>query len=591
MRNYILLGAMLLLGNSTFAQDKPTMGWSSWNTFGININETTIKNQAAAMRSKGFLKVGYNHINIDDGYFGGRNKKTGELLIHKKRFPNGLKGVVDYIHRIGEKAGIYSDGGKNTCGNYHGGDTIAHDVGLYGYDQRDCDFFFNELGFDFIKVDFCGGVDYHNSEHLNLDAETRYKEIAKAIANTGRKDVRLNVCRWDYPGNWVHDIATSWRTTGDINASWGSIKDILKQNLYLSAYCYDGHYNDMDMLEVGRGIGIEEDKTHFGMWCIMSSPLLIGCNLETIDSRTQSLLKNTELIALNQDTLCIQAYVVQHKANTYVLTKDLEVLNGKVRAVALYNPTDAAVEMSIKFSDLDLGGTVKVRDLFEKKNLEDMTGSLSVKVPAHGTRIYRLEAEVRYERNLYEGETAYLSEYQEIFNNSWKETAIYEENASASGGMVAGWLGKKASNDLQWRNVYSAKGGEYKMLLKYVSGENRNMTVNVNGKDVKTFTSCNSGGWGTVGSKTLNITLEPGNNVIRIYNKSAWMPSIDCMTLTRTDTSDRVVIDAINDVKVDKQTSKMNNDKWYNLQGQEVYNPTHGIFINNGKKKLMPEEL
>lgn len=562
------------------------MGWSSWNTFGINISESTIKAQAAALRSKGLLKVGYDHINIDDGYFGGRDKTTGQLLIHPTRFPNGLEPVVKYIHALGEKAGIYSDGGHNTCGNYHGGDKIAQGVGLYEHDQQDCDFFFKELGFDFIKVDFCGGVDYHNSEKLNLDAETRYKEIAQAIANTGRTDVRMNVCRWDYPGNWVHDIAASWRTTGDINASWGSIKDILQQNMYLSEYCYDGHYNDMDMLEVGRGIGVEEDKTHFGMWCIMSSPLLIGCNLTTLDSRTLALLKNTELIALNQDPLCIQAYVVQHKADTYVLVKDLEQLNGHVRAVALYNPTDKAVDMSIKFADLDLGGTVEVRDLFEKKDLEPMTESLSVNVPAHGTRIYKLTAEQRFERLLYEGEAAYLSEYQEIFNNSWKETAVYESNAAASGGMVAGWLGKKASNDLQWKHVYSDEGGEYKLTIKFVSGENRNMTVNLNGQDVKTFTGCNSGSWGSIGTKTLTVNLEPGDNVIRIYNKSAWMPSIDCMTVSRTDSKDRTVITGITGTKVQIGGENSLNDKWYDLQGKEVNAPSNGIYINNGKKIL-----
>lgn len=572
--------------NNMSAQETPTMGWSSWNTFGINISESTIKEQAAALRSKGLLKVGYDHINIDDGYFGGRDKTTGQLLIHPTRFPNGLLPVVKYIHALGEKAGIYSDGGHNTCGNYHGGDKIAQGVGLYEHDQQDCDFFFKELGFDFIKVDFCGGVDYHNSEKLNLDAETRYKEIAQAIANTGRTDVRMNVCRWDYPGNWVHDIAASWRTTGDINASWGSIKDILQQNMYLSEYCYDGHYNDMDMLEVGRGIGIEEDKTHFGMWCIMSSPLLIGCNLTTLDSRTLALLKNTELIALNQDPLCIQAYVVQHKADTYVLVKDLEQLNGHVRAVALYNPTDKAVDMSIKFADLDLGGTVEVRDLFEKKDLEPMTESLSVNVPAHGTRIYKLTAEQRYERLLYEGEAAYLSEYQEIFNNSWKETAIYESNAAASGGMVAGWLGKKASNDIQWKHVYSDEGGEYKLTIKFVSGENRNMTVNLNGQDVKTFTGCNSGSWGSIGTKTLTVNLEPGDNVIRIYNKSAWMPSIDCMTVSRTDSKDRTVITGITGTKVQMGGENSLNDKWYDLQGKEVNAPSNGIYINNGKKIL-----
>ena len=347
MKKALLIGVLALsLGGRAMAQDKPTMGWSSWNTFALNINEQVIKNQAYAMRSKGLLKVGYDHINIDDGYFGGRDKATGKLLIHPTRFPNGLLPVVKYIHLLGMKAGIYSDGGISTCGNFHGGDKMGEGVGLYQHEQEDCDLFFKELGFDFIKVDFCGGVSYHNSKGLNLDAEERYKVIAQAIKNTGRDDVRMNVCRWDYPGNWVQDVAVSWRTTQDINASWGSVKDILRQNLYLSAYCYDGHYNDMDMLEVGRGLSKEEDRTHFGMWCIMSSPLLIGCDMSSLSGATLALLKNTDLIALNQDALCLQAYVVQHVGDTYVLVKDLEQLYGKVRAVAFYNPSDKAADMS-----------------------------------------------------------------------------------------------------------------------------------------------------------------------------------------------------------------------------------------------------
>ncbi|MBQ9640189.1 MAG: alpha-galactosidase [Bacteroidaceae bacterium] len=584
MHHFITTALLVCSISSATAQDRPTMGWSSWNTFGLNISETTIKNQAAAMRRQGLLKAGYTHINIDDGYFGGRNKKTGELLIHKTRFPNGLKPVVNYIHRLGMKAGIYSDGGKNTCGNYHGGDTIAHDVGLYGYDQRDCDFFFKECGFDFIKVDFCGGVDYHNSEHLNLDAETRYKQIAKAIENTGRTDVRMNVCRWDYPGNWVHDIAASWRTTGDINASWQSVRDILKQNLYLSAYCYGGHYNDMDMLEVGRGLTAEEDRTHFGMWCIMASPLLIGCDMSNLNATTLALLKNTELIALNQDTLCLQAYVVQHVGDTYVLVKDIEEPYSTTRAVAFYNPSDKAAEMSIPFADLDLAGSVAVRDLFNKKDLEPMRESISVSVPAHGTRIYRLEAETRLERLLYEAETAYLGKYQEIFNNQAYKSAIYEGNSACSGGMYAGWLGCDPKNDLQWRNVYSDQGGDYTMVIKYISGDTRNIVVNVNGKDLKTL-SCNSGGWGTVGSKSLTVTLQPGENTIRLYNKSSssWMPNVDCMTLRPTD-SDRLAV-GIQQIP-QQQPATHQDDRYYSLDGRQVKAPAKGIFIHQGKKVL-----
>ena len=392
----------------------------------------------------------------------------------------------------------------------------------------------------------------------------------------------MNVCRWDYPGNWVHDIAISWRTTGDINASWGSVKDILKQNLYLSAYCYGGHYNDMDMLEVGRGLSTEEDRTHFGMWCIMASPLLIGCDMSKLNSTTLALLKNTELIALNQDSLCLQAYVVQHTGDTYVLVKDIENRYSTTRAVAFYNPSDKAADMSIKFEDLDLAGNVSVRDLFEKEDLGIMAESLSVSVPAHGTRIYRLEAETRLERFLYEAETAYLGKYQEIFNNQSYKSAIYETNAACSGKAYAGWLGCDPKNDLQWRNVYSDQGGEYKMTLKYISGENRNIIVNVNGTDVKTL-SCNSGGWSTVGSKTLTVTLQPGENTIRLYNKSSssWMPNVDCMTLRPTNT-DRLTVGIIRPAAQATTT----DNSYYTLDGRKVKAPTKGIYIHQGQKVL-----
>lgn len=580
---FFLLNILTMEVSAQTVPDKPTMGWSSWNTFALNISEDIIKGQATAMRTQGLLKVGYDHINIDDGYFGGRDPKTGKLLIHPTRFPNGLKPVVDYIHLLKMKAGIYSDGGKNTCGNYHGGDKIAEGVGFYGHDQQDADFFFKELGFDFIKVDFCGGVGYHNSENLYLDEQERYTAIANAIRNTGRMDVRMNVCRWDYPGNWVHDVATSWRTTGDINASWGSVKSILKDNLYLSAYCYDGHYNDMDMLEVGKGLSTEEDRTHFGMWCIMSSPLLIGCDLRNIKSSASLLLRNTELIALNQDDLCIQAYVVQHVGDTYVLVKDLEQLYGKTRAVAFYNPSDHEQEMSIPFVDLDLTGTIKVRDLFEKADIGEMTGKLSVTVPAHGTRIYRLEAETRLERTLYEAEIAYLGKYQEIFNNQTYHSAIYESNDNCSGREYVGWLGHDPANDLQWRHVYSDQGGEYTIILKYMSGDNRSLTLSVNGQDVQTF-SCNSGGDGTVAAKSIKVNLLQGENVIRLYNKSssAWMPNIDCMTIRPVNSTARVVVGIDTPIAFSDQTY---DGKYYTLNGILVNKPRKGgLYIYNGKK-------
>ena len=125
MKKKALLWLSLMAMSAAQAQEGPTMGWSSWNTYGVNISENLIKQQADAMINKKLLDVGYQFINIDDGYFGGRDKTTGQLLIHPDRFPNGMKTVVDYIHSLGLKAGIYSDAGHNTCGNYYNGDAIA----------------------------------------------------------------------------------------------------------------------------------------------------------------------------------------------------------------------------------------------------------------------------------------------------------------------------------------------------------------------------------------------------------------------------------------------------------------------------------
>ncbi|MBO4802157.1 MAG: alpha-galactosidase [Bacteroidaceae bacterium] len=583
MKNLSLAIVLLCLALvPSAAQEAPTMGWSSWNTYGVNINETLIKRQADAMVSKGLKAVGFNHINIDDGYFGGRDAETGQLKIHPTRFPKGLQGVVDHIHKRGLRAGIYSDAGRNTCGSMFSGDAIGKGVGLYEHDQQDADFFFKELGFDFIKVDFCGGSYYHNEDHLVLDEQERYTAIAQAIRNTGRTDVRMNACRWAYPGTWISDVACSWRTTGDIYDGWESVKGIIQENLYLSAYCHDGHFNDMDMLEVGRSLTTEEDKTHFGMWCIMSSPLLIGCDITNIKTTTLNLLKNKELIALNQDSLFLQAYVVGLDNGCHIIVKDIEQLQGLRRAFAVYNPNDDAREVTVNFADLDLGGEVLLRDIFAKRDLGTFTDTWTVQVPAHGTRICVAQAETRLERTRYEAETAYISDYQEIKNNQSERTGIYESADYCSAGYKAGWLGYSEQNDLQWRDVFSQEGGEYKLTIAFIAGDSRKMTISVNGERVQTLTA-SSGGWQKVGKKTVTIQLQKGCNTIRLSNPTAWMPDIDYITLQRVGPGA-----AIHDVNPRKPATSA----VYDLNGRPLPNPSaaKGLHITGGRKGIQTRD-
>lgn len=384
---------------------RPLMGWSSWRSFRVHISEDIIFGVARAIATNGLAAAGYTYVNIDDGYFGGRDEK-GALRIHPTRFPNGLKPVVDGIHSLGLKAGIYSDAGADTCGSIWDNDRFGVGSGLYGHDQADCDFFFKELGFDFIKIDYCGG------QKLGLDEKERYSAIRQAIANTGRKDVRMNICRWTFPGEWAAEVAESWRTTADIHASWSSVKKIIDENIPLGCYIRPGHYNDMDMLVVGRPVGsvnsafaavgvqedgltFEEERTHFGMWCFMSSPLLIGCDIRSVPAATVALITNPFLLAMNQNDLGAQPRTIQRIGEAYILSKDADELDGTSRYLALYNGGDKEQTFDVRFFALDLAGSVQVFDLAEREDVGEFAGGFRTAVPAHGARFYRLDAERR----------------------------------------------------------------------------------------------------------------------------------------------------------------------------------------------------
>ena len=386
------------------------------------------------------------------------------------------------------------------------------------------DLYLKEWNYDFIKIDYCGG------RELGLDEEKRYTTICEAIKNTGRTDVSINICRWAFPGTWAKSMARSWRISPDIRPRWESVKNIIRKNLYLSAYAGEGHYNDMDMLEVGRGLKQEEEEVHFGMWCIMSSPLLIGCDMTTIPETSLALLKNKELIALNQDPLGLQAYVVQHENEEYVLVKDLEQKRGLVRAIALYNPSDTVYNFDVPFEKLEMGGTVKVRNVMQCKDLGNMTDNIRLSVPPHSVAIWRLEAEKRLEPTLYEAEWAYLPCYDDLGKNP--KQIFYAASPACSGKMKVSNIGGSEENIAEWKEVYSEKGGEYDMTIYYSCDKNRKLEVSVN--ETKTeIKDLNSGNKEKVTSVTIPVTLVAGNNVIRMGNNFGWAPDIDCFKLSK----------------------------------------------------------
>ena len=520
----------------TNQMEPPVMGWSSWNTYRVNINDELIKKQADAMVSQGLNDAGYVFINIDDGFFGHRDEK-GVLHTHPVRFPNGMKILADYIHSKGLKAGIYSDAGANTCGSIWDKDKNGIGVGLYGFERQDADLFFNQWGFDFIKIDYCGA-----GQQLELDEEERYTEIVNAIREVCPRNISLNICRWAYPGTWVKGLARSWRISPDIAPTWKAVKRCIDMNLYLSAYAGDGHYNDMDMLEIGRGLKPEEEETHFGMWCIMSSPLLIGCDLTTIQEASLDLIKNEELIALNQDPLGLQAYVVQHENGGYVLVKDIEQEMGKARAVALYNPTEEVCSFNVPLNILELEGKTMVRDLIRKKDERAVKDCIRYDVLPHGVKILRVEGEKRMERTVYEAEQAFLNRFDALGKrNRGVDYVPYE---GASGGMTICNLGGHKDNYAEWDNVFSRNGGKYRMVVSYVPAGNtgsiikglevkdHRLEVTVNGTRTG-FNNLETDRSKGVQKVELTIELQPGYNVIRIGSRYTWAPDLDCFAILK----------------------------------------------------------
>ena len=364
----------------------PLMGWASWNNFRAEINEDIIKAQTDAMVSSGLMDVGYSFINVDDGFYGGRDE-DGNIMHHPERFPNGMKSLAAYIHSKGLNAGIYSDAGINTCASYWDKDTIGSGMGLFGHDKQDLNLYLNEWDYDFIKVDWCGG------EWLGLDEELRYTQIAN-MAREIKPSVIFNICRWQFPGTWAPLIADSWRISGDIDNHFSSILAIIDLNADLWKYASYGHYNDMDMLQVGRGMSFEEDKSHFTMWAMMHSPLLLGNDLTNLSDETLGIITNKEIIALNQSEFVYQARRMVDDGDLEVWAKPLiSTISGEV-AVALLNRSDKAQSITLDLNKvgLDASAGYTMDDLWSKEKYASSVDRKVVReVPSHGVVVLKIK--------------------------------------------------------------------------------------------------------------------------------------------------------------------------------------------------------
>ncbi|MBD8881157.1 alpha-galactosidase [Rhodanobacter sp. 7MK24] len=358
----------------------PPMGWNSWNHFGCNIDERTIRAAADAMASSGMKDAGYQYVVIDDCWHGPRDAE-GNITADAGRFPSGIKALADYIHSKGLKFGIYSDAGSKTC---------AGRPGSRGHEYQDARTYAS-WGVDYLKYDWCNTG--------TQDGESSYTLMSDALRATGRPIV-FSQCDWGSNKDWLwaQNVGDLWRTTGDIYDGWESragrqngMTNIVDMQAELAHYAGPGHWNDPDMLEIGNGgMSNEEYKSQFSLWAEMAAPLMAGNDLAHMSAETRVILTNREVIAVDQDALGVQGQRVFKDGDHEVWSKPLK---GGGRAVVLFNRGAQASRIAADWDMLGYprGVAMRVRDLWQHKDLPRASGSFAAEVPSHGVVMVRID--------------------------------------------------------------------------------------------------------------------------------------------------------------------------------------------------------
>ncbi|HEU6447584.1 MAG TPA: putative Ig domain-containing protein [Verrucomicrobiae bacterium] len=390
----------------------PPMGWNSWNCFAGDVSEDKVKRAADAMIKSGLVNHGWTYINVDDFWQNHRDSKDPTLhgpfrdkkgnIVPNSRFPD-MKGLADYIHNLGLKAGLYSSPGPWTCGGC---------AGSWQHEKQDAQTY-AKWGFDYLKYDWCsyGGIASGKMTNIttvplwgqnptNDEGAIYPYRIMGNYLREQKRDIVFSLCQYGMADvwKWGADVnGNCWRTTGDINDSWRSMSGIGFHQNIAAPYAAPGHWNDPDMLvvgEVGWGrntrpthLTPDEQYTHISLWCLLSAPLLIGCDLEKLDAFTLNLLENDEVLAIDQDPLGKEAVCISTNGTARVYAKDLE--DGS-KAVGLFNLGETTTNVAVTWSGLKISGAQTVRDLWRQKDLGKFEKEFSAPVAPHGVVLVKI---------------------------------------------------------------------------------------------------------------------------------------------------------------------------------------------------------
>ena len=371
----------------------PPMGWNSWNKFQQNVDEKMIRAIADAAVASGMKEAGYQYIVIDDCWQGMRDS-LGFIHPDPERFPAGMKALADYVHARGLKFGIYSCAGDRTC---------AGRPGSRGHEYQDA-LTYASWGVDYLKYDWCNTA--------GLNAVGSYTTMRDALHAAGRPIV-FSICEWgdNQPWTWAKNIGHLWRTTGDItncfsceinHGSWSSrgVMNIAELRSNIRTYAGPGHWNDPDMLEVGNGMSVNEDRAHFSLWCMLAAPLIAGNDLRTMNEETRAILTNRDVLAVDQDSLGIQGFRFHDNAGG--LEVWVKPLAHGDWAVCFLNRTLKPLKVDYDWAQNvvsdDLSGmslnsseaTYTIRDLWKKRTLGTTKTRLVGDVPSLDVFMVRL---------------------------------------------------------------------------------------------------------------------------------------------------------------------------------------------------------
>jgi len=385
----------------------PAMGWNTFDTYGVRVTQANILAAAHAMVDDGLDQHGWTYITCDDGWQGARGGPLNAIQPNPG-FPD-IAGMVAEIHGLGLKAGIYSTPWVTSYGRRIGGSSQnadgswdpsfakanPHDhsqkfpfaIAQYHFASQDAKQI-AQWGFDYLKYDWAP-IHAPDAKEMYDALRASGRSIVFSLSNNG-----LYTLLGEIEG--VSPYANSWRTTDDVHDKWAHITNSAFGEDPWAQYARPGHFNDPDMLVLGvigwghphpTHLTPDEQYTQISMWCLLSAPLILGCDLQKLSPFTRSLVTNDEVLDIDQDSLGKQATCVSKSGDTCVYAKPLE---DGTWAVGLVNLGETPTTVTVNWATLRLAAPQVVRDLWRQKDAGTFNGQYSAQVAPHGIQLVRV---------------------------------------------------------------------------------------------------------------------------------------------------------------------------------------------------------